>query len=164
MITVIGEITEGTFRHYIERCGDADGRVLISSPGGNVGYTLAMLDEIDERKRTTIATGICESEAAVLATAGEGKRVCTMDALFRFVPPAKEKSVDSMTGDVIEKIPDLTYYLHSVLIARLGQRLKWDIPEVNDLFSGEFISSTRAKQLGLVDKVISTGEPNGNSD
>jgi enoyl-CoA hydratase/carnithine racemase len=47
-------------------------------------------------------------------------------------------------------------------VARLAQRLKWAIPETNDLFDGEFINSERAKELGLIDKVISTEKPNGN--
>lgn len=180
MIKVIGEITAATFEQYLEECDidgfqvvkieqdlgvrTAPGRVIISSLGGEIGYVLAMLDEIDEKKRMTYATGICQSAAAVLATAGEGKRVCTMDTLFRFIPPATEKLVDPQTGETVDKVPDLRYYLHSICVARLAQRLKWAIPETNDLFNGEFISSTRAKELGLVDEVISTEASNGNSD
>ena len=121
-----------------------------------------MLDEIDESKRTTKATGICQSAAAVLATAGEGKRVCTMDTLFRFIPPTPEKMKDPETGVEIEKIPDLRWYLHTVLVARLAQRLGNKV-DAYDLFDGKFISSMRAKELGLIDEVISTGEANGQS-
>ena len=166
MITVIGEINADTFRQYIEKSlgdhwtGPED--VLICSPGGDIGYTLAMLDDIDEHKRTTRATGICQSAAAVLATAGEGKRVCTMDTLFRFIPPTPEKMKDPETGVEIEKIPDLRWYLHTVLVARLAQRLGNKV-DAYDLFDGKFISSMRAKELGLIDEVISTGEANGNS-
>jgi ATP-dependent protease ClpP protease subunit len=164
MITVIGEINADTFQRYADLWDDRDHGVLISSPGGDIGYTLAMLDDIDECKRNTWATGICQSAAAVLATAGEGRRVCTMDTLFRFIPPETEKINDPATGEEIEKVPDLRYYLHSVLVARLAQRLKWALPETYDLFNGQFITSTRAKELGLVDEVISTEVKNGNID
>jgi len=177
LIKVIGEITADTFRQYMDCCenplrfsrpNERDvivvEDVLICSPGGDIGYTLAMLDDIDEHKRPTRATGVCQSAAAVLATAGEGKRVCTMDALFRFVPPDIELINDPATGKGVYKVPDLRWYLHTVLVARLAQRLKRDKVEVYELFDGEFISSTRAKELGLVDEVISTEAPNGNSN
>ena len=166
MIYVIGEITAETFRSYLSQVSDdhivIPGRqnVLISSPGGDIGYTLAMLDDIDEHKRTTRATGICQSAAAVLATAGEGKRIATMDALFRFVPPAPEPMTDPETSLVIDKIPDLRWYLHTVLVARLAYRLGNKV-DAYDLFDGKFISSTRARELGLIDEVISTEKPNG---
>jgi ATP-dependent protease ClpP protease subunit len=163
-IKVIGEITADTFEKYVDQASSQYEFpipwVLISSPGGDIGYTLAMLDDIDEHKRVTYATGICQSAAAVLATAGDGLRICTMDALFRFIPPEKEQVL--VDGEWVEKVPDLRYFLHSVLVARLAQRLKWAIPETNDLFDGEFINSERAKELGLIDKVISTEKPNGN--
>jgi len=154
LIKVIGEITVDTFREFMEQieCGRSDQTVLISSPGGDVGYTLAMLDNIDEHKRPTRATGICQSAAAVLATTGEGIRTCTMDALFRFIPPEQEET----------PVTDLRHYLHSLLVSRVAQRLKIALAESNDLFDGEFISSARAKELGLIDEVISTEEPNGN--
>lgn len=161
---VIGEITAETFKEYLKdvsREGCLYGGkspVIISSPGGDIGYTLAMLDEIDEKKRPTKATGVCQSAAAVLATAGEGKRICTMDALFRFVPPVKEMI------DGVEKVPDLRWFLHSMLVARLAARLRQEKVEMFSLFDGEFISSIRAKELGLIDEVISTETSNGNSD
>ena len=91
MIHVIGEINEETARRYFDQAelNRFGSTVLISSPGGDIGYTLAMLDEIDENKRATKATGFCQSAAAVLATAGEGKRICTADCLFRFMPVLK---------------------------------------------------------------------------
>jgi len=162
MKQVIGEINAELFREYMSIYHHPSVGVLISSPGGDIGYTLAMLDDIDEHKRTTRATGICQSAAAVLATAGEGKRIATMDALFRFVPPAPEPMTDPETGLVIDKIPDLRWYLHSLLVARLAYRLG-NKPEAYDLFDGKFISATRAKELGLIDEVISTEKPNGNS-
>lgn len=166
MIYIVGEINADIFRSYLSQASDdyatlAPQGVLISSPGGDIGYALAMLDDIDEHKRTTRATGICQSAAAVLATAGEGKRVCTMDALFRFIPPQPEDIQNPETGAIESKVSDLRYYLHSVLVARLAQRLKVEKVEVHDLFDGEFISSTRAKKLGLIDEVISTGALNG---
>ena len=162
MIKVIGEINANTLSQFFDRAEyyPEDG-VMISSPGGDIGYTLAMLDDIDEFKRPTRATGVCQSAAAVLATAGEGHRVCTMDALFRFIPPEPEDMKDPETGIISKKIPDLRWYLHTVLVARLAQRLKRDKVEVYELFDGEFISSTRAKELGLIDEVISTGALNG---
>lgn len=162
MIKVIGEITAVTFEQYVDQASRYHNNrchVLVSSPGGEIGYVLAMLDDIDEHKREVRSTGICQSAAAVLATAGEGKRVCTMDTLFRFIPPATEKLVDPQTGETVDEVPDLRYYLHSICVARLAQRLNWAIPETNDLFNGEFISSARAKELGLVDEVISTEAP-----
>lgn len=141
--------------------------VVVSSPGGDIGYTLAMLDEIDENKRTTKATGICQSAAAVLATAGEGKRICTADTLFRFMPAQKEKMTEIIDGQEVEveKIPDLRAYLQSVLVARLASRLKTPVAEISLLFDGEFVSSTRAKELGLIDEIIFTEAPRdeGNS-
>src|ERR1017187_6255333 len=97
-VTVIGEITAQTFKDYLSDADDRDEegdpkKVLISSPGGDVGYMLAMLDDIDYWKRTTFATGICQSAAAVLATAGEGKRICTMDTLFSFHRPVPVEKV-----------------------------------------------------------------------
>ncbi|MGH7744618.1 MAG: ATP-dependent Clp protease proteolytic subunit [Candidatus Dormibacteria bacterium] len=165
---VIGEITAETLGEYFNasildnvRFGGG-GRVIISSPGGDIGYMLAMLDDIDFWKRETFATGICQSAAAVLATAGEGKRVCTMDTLFRFIPPVAEK-IDDGNGNIVEKIPDLRYFLHSVCVARLAARLKCPKPEIELLFDGQFISSIRAKEFGLIDEVISTEVKNGNS-
>lgn len=155
-IPVIGEITAETLKEYFSIAHkDRQATVLVSSPGGDVGYMLAMLDDIDYRNRQTFATGICQSAAAVLATAGEGLRVCTMDTLFRFIPPEPK----TLGGE----IDDLDYYLHSVRVARLAARLKCERIEVHDLFDGKFISSTRAKELGLIDEVISTEEINGNS-
>ena len=157
-IQVIGEITSETFEKYVRQTfreyPNDRPEVLISSPGGEIGYVLAMLDDIDEKKRTTYATGICQSAAAVLATAGEGKRVCTMDTLFRFIPPEMETPRDEYGNR--DEVSDLRHYLHSLLVARLQSRLKWSLAETNDLFDGEFINSMRAKELGLVDEVIST--------
>jgi ATP-dependent protease ClpP protease subunit len=165
MIRVIGEITADTFKQYVADAaklpvGYAPWEdVVISSPGGDIGYALAMLDEIDYRKRTTFATGICQSAAAVLATAGEGIRKCSMDALFRFIPPEKEwmDVFDEETGIMkpVQKVPDLRYFLHSMLVARLAGRLKTATAEVELYFDGEFISSIRAKELGMIDEVIS---------
>jgi ATP-dependent protease ClpP protease subunit len=176
--TVIGEITAETFERYAERahvgpipdrCVDlnpCDG-VVISSPGGDVGYTLAILDDIDYWKRETLATGICQSAAAVLATCGEGKRICTMDTLFRFMPSetALMENPDN-PGEMVQRVPDLRAYLQSVLVARVAQRLNIPKIEADLLFDGKFITSIRAQELGLIDKVISTeGTPNaGNSD
>jgi ATP-dependent protease ClpP protease subunit len=160
LIRVIGEINASTLYEYFIQC-DCDNvdSILISSPGGDIGYTLAMLDDIDEHKRTTRATGICQSAAAVLATAGEGKRTCTMDTLFRFIPPAPEPVKNPETGILEDKVPDLRWFLHTVLVARLAQRLGRNKVEVYELFDGEFISSTRALELGLVDEVITTEAP-----
>lgn len=157
-IAVVGEITSETFKQYISLSGHPGGfspphSVLISSPGGEIGYTLAMLDDIDYHKRTTLATGINQSAAAVLATAGEGKRICTMDALFRFIHPRLEN----------ETVTDHQHFLHAVFVARLAARLKCERIEIEDMFDGEFISSTRAKQLGLIDEVISTEVKDGNT-
>jgi ATP-dependent protease ClpP protease subunit len=162
LIRVIGEINASTLYEYFIQC-DCDNvdSILISSPGGDIGYTLAMLDDIDEHKRTTRATGICQSAAAVLATAGEGKRTCTMDTLFRFIPPAPEPVKNPETGILEDKVPDLRWFLHTVLVARLAQRLGRNKVEIYELFDGEFISSTRALELGLVDEVISTEASNG---
>ena len=161
-IPVIGEITAETYKQYVDASAVGGLEkvtpnfelfpVLISSPGGDIGYTLAMLDDIDFWKRTTFATGICQSAAAVLATAGEGKRICTMDTLFRFLKPSHENEV----------VTDYDHFLHSVFVARLAARLKCERVEIEDIFDGEFISSIRAQQLGLIDEVISTGELNGN--
>ena len=152
-IPVIGEITAETFKEYtLAAYQDQQALVVISGPGGDIGYTLAMLDDIDYKKRTTFATGICQSSAAVLATAGEGRRICTMDTLFRFLKPSHET----------EAVSDYDHFLHSVFVARLAARLKCERVEIEDIFDGEFISSIRAQQLGLIDEVISTGELNGN--
>jgi len=175
LIKVIGEINADTFKQYALVAEETlwagsyfgiprTETVLISSPGGDIGYTLAMLDDIDEHKRTTRATGICQSAAAVLATAGEGKCTCTMDTLFRFIPPAPESTKNPETRILEDKVPDLRWFLHTVLVARLAQRLGRNKVEVYELFDGEFISSTRALELGLVDEVISTEASNGNSD
>lgn len=160
-VPIIGEITADTFREYIELAdelaqGSRPKKVLISSPGGDIGYTLAMLDDIDYYKRTTVATGINQSAAAVLATAGEGKRICTMDALFRFMRP--EHEMDK------EDVSDHDHFLHSVFVARLAVRLRCERIEIEDMFDGNFISSIRAKQLGLIDEVISTEDLNGSSN
>jgi ATP-dependent protease ClpP protease subunit len=159
VITIIGEIDATAFRRYLNDAEETPTEsVLISSPGGDIGYTLAMLDDIDFAKRPTIATGICQSAAAVLATAGEGKRVCTMDCLFRFIPPVEEMI------DGIMKVPDLRAYLHNTLVCRLAARLKVEKVEAYQLFDGEFITSVRAKELGLIDEVISTEAPSGDSN
>lgn len=166
-IPVIGEITVDTFRDFVSLAKSMNEfptpEILVCSPGGDIGYTLAMLDDIDENRRNTLATGICQSAAAVLATAGEGWRRCTADTLFRFMPPVKEK-IENENGEIEEKVPDLRYYLHSVLVARLASRLKTPVADISLLFDGEFISSTRAKELGLIDEVIFTEAPNGNAD
>ena len=166
MIYIIGEITEETTRQYFNQVGESryGETVLISSPGGDIGYTLAMLDEIDENKRATKATGFCQSAAAVLATAGEGKRICTADCLFRFMPPKKELVITMVDGkpysDGTEEVPDFGYYTHSLLVARLAARLKTSIGDISLMFDGEFISSTRAKELGLIDEIIFTEAQN----
>ena len=58
-IQVIGEITSETFEKYVRQTfreyPNDRSEVLISSPGGEIGYVLAMLDDIDEKKRTTYA-------------------------------------------------------------------------------------------------------------
>lgn len=155
---VIGEITAESLREYFaDGFGDPNCDVVISSVGGDIGYMLAMLDDIDYYKRTTFATGICQSAAAVLATAGEGRRICTMDTLFRFIPPEVEKRQGD-NGEIVEYVSDLRHYLHTILVARLAQRLKTVVADIDTMFDGEFISSTRAKQLGLIDEVISTEE------
>lgn len=169
-LLVIGEINADMLQQYFTDVVDSlpcakrfETEVIISSPGGDIGYMLAMLDDIDFWKRKTFATGICQSAAAVLATAGEGKRVCSMDALFRFVPPAPEW-LDDGNGGRVEKVPDLRWFLHSVCVARLAARLKGPKIEAEQLFDGQFISSIRAKELGLIDEVISTVEAkNGDS-
>jgi len=159
VIKVIGEIDAAAFRRYLYEADESsDEWVLISSPGGDIGYTLALLDDIDFKKRTTLATGICQSAAAVLATAGEGKRICTMDCLFRFIPPVEEEI------DGVMKVPDLRAYLHNTLVVRLATRLKVEKVEAYQLFDGEFITSIRAKELGLIDEVISTEVPSGDSN
>lgn len=158
---VIGEITANTLLEFFNV--PKIRQVVISSPGGDIGYALAMLDDIDAGKLETYATGICQSAAAVLATAGEGRRVCTMDALFRFIPPSLEE-VQMPDGTIEKRIPDLRYFLHSVLVARLAQRLKIDKVEAQSYFDGEFISSIRAKELGMIDEVISTEVEDGSSD
>lgn len=160
-ITVIGEITSETFQRYTDQLKDHNryptSPLVISSPGGDIGYMLAMLDEIDESKRTTYATGICQSAAAVLATAGEGKRIATMDALFRFIAPEPSGAE--------EEVSDLRWFLHSMVVARLAARLGSARIEIQDLFDGQFISSIRAKELGLIDEVISTEVTDaGNTD
>jgi ATP-dependent protease ClpP protease subunit len=170
LIRVIGEITAESTLHYFEQVEFArqSTPVLISSPGGDIGYTLAMLDEIDESKRATKATGFCQSAAAVLATAGEGRRICTADCLFRFMPPKKELVITMVDGkpysDGTEEVPDFGWYTHSLLVARLAARLNTSIGDVALYFDGEFISSTRAKELGLIDEIIFTEKTNGNSD
>ena len=168
MIHVIGEITEELTRRYFEQAdlNRSGSTVLISSPGGDIGYTLAMLDEIDERKRTTKATGFCQSAAAVLATAGEGHRICTSDCLFRFMPPMKQPTkryIDGVLTDV-EEVTDYGHYTHSLLVARLAARLKISVGDISLMFDGEFISSTRAKELDLIDEVIFTEASNGDSN
>ncbi len=162
-IRIVGEITAEKFQQYLDQCdeGNIFPKVVISSPGGDIGYTLALLDDIDLNKYETFATGICQSAAAVLATAGEGLRTCTVDTLFRFVPPAPEKMI--VDGQEVERVPDLRHFLHSVLVARLAQRLKQDKVEVYDLFDGQFISSTRARELGLIDEIVGLEEPRGDS-
>ncbi len=166
LLTVIGEITSDTLERFVRECGD-NKKVVISSPGGDIGYTLAMLDAIDFHKLETHATGICQSAAAVLATAGEGKRVCTMDALFRFMPAEPELMDDphgECPGDKVMRVSDIRNYLQSVLVSRVAQRAKMALIEAADLFDGEFITSIRAKELGLIDEVISTEVPNGSAD
>lgn len=137
--------------------------VVISSVGGDIGCTLAMLDDIDYYKRTTLATGICQSAAAVLATAGEGRRICTMDALFRFMRPEEEEMDNpDVLGEKVMRVPDLRHYLHHMMVARVAHRAKLAKIEAFDLFDGKFITSIRAKELGLIDEVISTeGQPDG---
>lgn len=178
MIRVIGEIDAELTRYYFlqaehhtaatytrDNIVTRPPTVLISSPGGDIGYTLAMLDEIDENKRTTKATGFCQSAAAVLATAGEGHRICTADCLFRFMPPKKEKFfvMDDGVPTEVEKVPDFGNFTHSLLVARLAARLNTSIGDISLMFDGEFISSIRAKELGLIDEIIFTEKTNGNS-
>ncbi len=59
MIKVIGEITGRSLWKFMEQIETIpqDMRIYISSQGGNIGYMLAMLDEIDEQKFTTYAAG-----------------------------------------------------------------------------------------------------------
>jgi ATP-dependent protease ClpP protease subunit len=169
LIKVIGEIDAIKLDHYFTQVEFArqSTPVLISSPGGDIGYMLAMLDEIDENKRTTKATGFCQSAAAVLATAGEGHRICTADCLFRFMPPKKELVITMVHGkpysDGTEEVPMFGHYTHSLLVARLAARLNTSVGDISLLFDGEFISSTRAKELGLIDEIIFTEKTNGNS-
>lgn len=196
-VMVIGEITATTFRRYAAQThvgprefptlnesyiwdpsiqnykpnpnfvDPVPAGVLISSPGGDIGYMLAMLDDIDYWKRETLATGICQSAAAVLATAGEGKRICTMDTLFRFKPAEPELMDDpDNPGQKIERVPDIRHYLQHLLISRVAQRLNTPLADAELLFDGKFITSIRAQELGLVDEVISTentpyGNPSG---
>jgi len=168
LIHVIGEITAETFQRYMEQADrvHSHNTVFISSPGGDIGYTLAMLDEIDESKRTTKASGFCQSAAAVLATAGEGKRVCTSDTLFRFLPPMKEMVKRRIDGEDVEYegVSDYGNFVHSLLVARLAARLKTPVADISLMFDGEFISSVRAKELGLIDEIIFTEVLNGKRD
>ena len=156
VINLIGEIDAALTRFYFQQPWSEREKVLISSPGGDVGYMLAILDDFDANKTITYATGINQSAAAVLATCSEGWRYATADALFRFIEPEKTEKFTTEEGSEDFRVPNDRWFIHSVVVNRLASRLHIPVPEAYDLFDGKFISSIRAKELNLIDEVLLT--------
>lgn len=136
--------TERFFKTPLQATSGGD-TVLISSPGGDIGYMFAMFDLIRRAGFNTLATGIVQSAAAVLTQAG-AQRLATPNTLFRFIKP----DVNQQTGEV----DDLRWYLHSKSVNLVAERMKVEVVEGYDVFDNCFINAQRAVELNLIDRIV----------
>lgn len=147
-IFMLGEITAATAEKFLstpfQQVSGGD-TVILSSPGGDVGYMLAMYDAIRRGSMNTLSVGIVQSAAAVLSQAG-ARRYALPNTLFRFHKP----DPDPKTGE----IPELAWYLHSLSVNLVVNRLDIAVIEGYDFFDGCFINAQRALELNLIDKIL----------
>lgn len=149
MINVIGEINAALAEEFLNskaRFAGGTDTVLISSPGGDIGYMLAMFDTISRKGCNTLSTGIVQSAAAVLSQAG-AVRLATSNTLFRFMKPEPSPST--------EEVDDLRWYLHSVSVNLVAKKMKVEaVIEAYDVFDNCFITAERALELNLIDQIV----------
>ncbi len=160
---IIGEINAQLLQDFFAREADPESiryrghrEYLISSPGGDIGYMLAMFDQIRLSEASTIAAGVLQSAAAVLLQAGKVRKM-TRNGLLLFHEPEKKKFVanpGAETEQVEEKIPDLEWTLYTHIVGLVADRTGMSKIEAYDLFDGRFINAERAKNLNLIDEII----------
>ena len=131
--------------------------ILLNSPGGDVIETLALIDFMDSMKAqgitfNIIVRGAAMSAAALLLTCGTGKRMISKHSKIM---------VHQLSTVVVGKLNDVKSN------AKFSEELESDCNELmakhsnkdkeyweNISSSDFFMSSERAKELGIVDQII----------
>lgn len=135
-----------------------DIRLYINSPGGSVTATLAMLDTMNHISPnvSTVCIGIAASGAAIMLSAGaKGKRFALQNAEIMIHQPfggAQGQATDiEITARHILKTRE---NLNKILSENTEQKLEKIQKDVERDF---FMSSKEAKEYGIVDEVLTSG-------
>lgn len=137
-----------------------DIQMFINSPGGSVIAGLGIYDTMQYVTPDigTICTGLAASMGAVLLAAGtKGKRSCLFHSRVMIHQP-----MGGMQGQVTEMeisyklIKDLQKQLYDILVHHTGQ--EYAKVEV-DCDRDNWMTSTQAKDYGLVDEVLDRNNP-----
>ncbi len=137
-----------------------DIQMFINSPGGSVIAGLGIYDTMQYVTPDigTICTGLAASMGAVLLAAGtKGKRSCLFHSRVMIHQP-----MGGMQGQVTEMeisyklIKDLQKQLYEILVHHTGQDYK---TVESDCDRDNWMTSTQAKDYGLVDEVLDRNNP-----
>ena len=141
---------------------DKDINLYINSPGGAVTAGLAIYDTMQYIKSdiATICMGQTASMAAMLLSAGaKGKRYALPNARILIHQPLGGMQGQATDLEIHAKeILRIRDTLNNILVKHTGQDLKTIEKDTERDF---FMSSEEAKKYGIIDKVITTREMQG---
>lgn len=134
---------------------EKDIKLYINSPGGSVTAGLAIYDTMQYIKPdvSTICIGMAASMASILLTAGKkGKRFCLANS---------EVMIHQVMGGTQGQASDIKIHAERILKTKdqlnkiLQKHTGQDLTKIeHDSDRDYFMSSTEAKEYGLIDKVI----------
>lgn len=140
---------------FLSNLSNDDIVIYIASPGGAIYYGLGIYDTMKfiEPNVKTCCVSLAASMGSVLLAGGEkGKRSALPNARVMIHQPLG--SVDGQASDIEIEAKEITYLkeqLYSILATNTNQ----SIDKIrNDSNRNYYLSSTEAKEYGIIDKVI----------
>lgn len=134
---------------------EKDISIYINSPGGSITAGMAIYDTMQFIKPdvSTICTGMAASMGAFLLTAGEiGKRYALPNSEVMIHQPLGGTQGQASDIEIhARRIIEMREKLNKIIAERSGQPL--EVIE-RDTDRDNFMSATKAKEYGLIDKVL----------
>ncbi|MBC7929251.1 MAG: ATP-dependent Clp protease proteolytic subunit, partial [Rubrivivax sp.] len=136
---------------------EKDINLYINSPGGSITAGMAIYDTMQFIRPdiVTISLGQCASMGALLLTAGaKGKRFALPNSRILIHQPSISGGIGGQASDIkiqAEEIIRMSVLTSNILAKHTGQT--FDVIE-HDVERDRIMSSTQAKEYGLIDEVI----------